>query len=48
MSGDDDDGSGTIIIGKLRKALNYYITDVKLWHLLALPLVGFIAGAWIF
>ena len=48
MSSDDDDGAGTIIIGKLKKALNYYVSDLKLWHLLAGALVAFVAGAWVF
>lgn len=44
--GSDDD---TIIIGgKIKRALNYYVSGVKLWHILAGALVAFVAGAWVF
>lgn len=44
----DDDDTTTILQGKLKRALNYYVSDVKLWYLLAGALAFFIAGAWIF
>ncbi len=46
MSGDDDDGS-VIIIQKAKAAANKPVT-CKRWHLVALALVAFVAGAWIF
>lgn len=42
------ESSHVIIEGKLKRALNYQVTGIKLWKLLAGALVAFVAGAWIF
>lgn len=42
----DDDDATVIIQGKLKRALNYYVTDVKLWYLLAGAVAAFLLGVW--
>ncbi len=51
MSGDDDDGTVIIIrrkAQKIKESLSKAMPAVKRWHLVALGIVAFVAGAWIF